>query len=95
MCFWTFGHLGVPLAGKNFLIYRNFIEKQGKFVIVSFSIDNKEQDWKRAIKKFNINKKGWIHGSDLLGWSSPSTVMLGVSAVPKMLFHLLLGANSS
>lgn len=53
------------------------------FALVSFSIDNKEAAWKAAIDSFGINREGWIHASDLLGWSSPTAQMMNVTAVPK------------
>ena len=54
-----------------------------RFVIVSFSLDNKEKDWKNAIRTHQMDKEEWAHASDLLGWSSPAARMLGVTAVPK------------
>ncbi len=58
-------------------------DKRDKFVIISFSLDNKEKLWKDAIEKLGMNKEGWIHGSDLLAWSSPAAKMMGVTAIPK------------
>ncbi len=58
-------------------------DKRDKFVIISFSLDNKEKLWKDAIEKLGMNKEGWVHGSDLLAWGSPAAKMMGVTAIPK------------
>lgn len=56
-----------------------------KFALISFSLDNKEKDWKKAIETKGIKLPGWVHASDLLGWSSPTAKMCDVTAVPKMI----------
>ena len=66
-------------------IYDDTRANKDKFVIVSFSIDNKEKAWKDAIKSKDLDREGWIHGSDLLGWGSPAARLLGVSAIPKII----------
>ena len=63
-----------------------FNETQGKrdqLALVSFSIDNKEDAWKKAITDRGMNLEGWIHASDLKGWQSPEAQMFGVEAVPR------------
>lgn len=57
-------------------------EKRDKLALVSFSIDNKADAWKKAINDRGMNLEGWIHASDLKGWQSPEARMFGVEAVP-------------
>lgn len=64
-------------------LYNETQADRDRFVIVSFSLDNKEKDWKNAIRTHQMDKEEWTHASDLLGWSSPAARMLGVTAVPK------------
>lgn len=64
-------------------LYNDTKAQQDKFIIVSFSLDNKEDEWKKAIEAHGMNLEGWVHGSDLLGWGSPVAQMMGVTAVPK------------
>ncbi len=66
-------------------LYADSQAQRDKFVIVSFSLDNKEKAWKEAVKTQDIAKEGWVHGSDLLGWGSPAARQMGVNAVPKMI----------
>lgn len=66
-------------------IYEETKDKRDRFVIVSFSIDTKDNAWRKAIKDKEIGLPDWVHGSDLLGWKSPAASMLGVTAVPKMI----------
>ena len=54
-----------------------------KFAIISFSLDNKDKAWRNAIKQLGMDKEGWVHASDLLGWGSPAVKQMGVDAVPK------------
>lgn len=58
-------------------------EKREKLTLISFSIDNKEDAWKKAITDRGMNLEGWIHASDLKGWQSPEAQMFGVEAVPR------------
>ena len=54
------------------------------FAIASFSLDNKDEDWRAAITNLNMNdRKNWIHASDLRAWSSPAAQALSIDAVPK------------
>ncbi len=64
-------------------LFDEMADKRDKFVIVSFSLDNKENLWKDAITSLGMHKEGWIHGSDLLAWGSPAARMMGVTAIPK------------
>ncbi|TYK38371.1 AhpC/TSA family protein [Bacteroides pyogenes] len=64
-------------------IYDEAKAKNADFLIVSFSLDNKEKAWKDAIVAKGMDKPGWIHGSDLLGWGSPAARLMGVSAIPQ------------
>ena len=66
-------------------LYTETKAQQDKFVIISFSVDTKEKDWKKAIETKGINLAGWIHCSDLLGWRSPSAKFMGVEAIPQMI----------
>ena len=66
-------------------IYEETKDSRDRFVIVSFSIDNKEKAWKDAIKNKEIGLPEWVHGSDLLGWGSPAAKMMDVTSVPKMI----------
>ena len=65
-------------------IYEETKDKRDRFVIVSFSIDTKDNAWRKAIKDKEIGLPEWVHGSDLLGWKSPAAKMLDVTAIPKM-----------
>jgi thiol-disulfide isomerase/thioredoxin len=53
-------------------------QKEG-FEIVSFSLDHKENMWRKASEKENIP---WINTSDLIGRKSPIARMYGVAGVP-------------
>ena len=64
-------------------LFNDTKEKRDKLTIVSFSIDNKEDAWKKAINDRGMNLEGWIHASDLKGWQSPEAQMFGVEAVPR------------
>ncbi len=64
-------------------LFDEMADKRDNFVIVSFSLDNKENLWKDAIVSLGMEKEGWIHASDLLAWSSPAARMMGVTAIPK------------
>lgn len=57
--------------------YKKYKDKG--FEIISFSIDNKKEDWDKAYKEENIP---WIDLSDLLAMKSPIANMYGVTGVP-------------
>lgn len=56
-----------------------------KFAVLSFSIDEKENDWKKCIESNKLEDANWYHISDLKGWKSPYVALFGVDAVPKTL----------
>lgn len=53
------------------------------FVILSYSIDNKEKEWTNCIARNELTHRNWIHISTLQGWSSPAVKLYNVSAVPR------------
>jgi thiol-disulfide isomerase/thioredoxin len=64
-------------------LYEETKADRDRFMIVSFSIDTKDNAWRNAIKNKEIALPDWVHGSDLFGWNSPAARMMGVTAVPK------------
>lgn len=58
-------------------------ESYDNFVILSYSIDNKQHEWTASIEKNGLVHKNWLHLSDLKGWSSPAAKLFGVEAVPR------------
>ncbi|MGI6242637.1 MAG: thioredoxin-like domain-containing protein [Prevotella sp.] len=64
-------------------VYEAGLAHQDKFVLISFSLDNKKQLWLDALKKHDMQKPGWVHGSDLFAWGSPAVKYLGIDAIPK------------
>ena len=64
-------------------LYNETRSVKDKFVIVSFSLDNKKKAWTDAIPTMGMNLPDWVHVSDLYGWNSPAARDLGVSAIPK------------
>ena len=64
-------------------VYEAGLTHQNQFVLISFSLDNKEKLWHDALKKHEMQKPGWVHGSDLLAWGSPAVKYLGIDAIPK------------
>ncbi len=50
-----------------------------KFDIVGVSLDNKKEDWEKAIKKHKIK---WNHISDLKGWKSVAASSYSIHAIP-------------
>jgi len=57
--------------------YGHFKDKG--FEIVSFTLDNKKEQWEKASKEEEIP---WINTGDLLAYTSPVVKMYGVSGVP-------------
>lgn len=57
-------------------------ENSDKFVILSYSIDNKEKDWLNCIEKNQLTHKNWIHISTLKGWNSEAIKLFGAEGVP-------------
>lgn len=66
-------------------IYDDYASKGDKLTIISVSLDDKENSWREAMKNHDIDREGWIHASDLLGWKSPSASLLGVKAIPQII----------
>ena len=64
-------------------LYNETRDMKDRFVIISFSLDNKKKAWTEAIPTMGMNLPDWIHVSDLYGWNSPAARDLGVSAIPK------------
>lgn len=60
-----------------------FSETHDNFVILSYSIDNKEKDWKDAIAKNGLTHRNWYHLSTLKGWSSDAVKLFNVTGVPR------------
>lgn len=56
--------------------------KNDNFVILSLSIDNKKEDWLKAIAQNHLQGPHWIHASDLLGWGSKAVTAYNVSGIP-------------
>lgn len=65
-------------------LYNETRDLKDKFVIVSFSLDNKQKSWLDAIPAMGMQLPDWVHASDLHGWNSPAAQTLGISAIPKM-----------
>lgn len=66
-------------------LYNQTREHSDDFVIISFSLDNEEKAWKKAIEQKEMNREGWIQASDLLGWSSPAANLFGVTMIPRII----------
>lgn len=57
-------------------------EASGKFVVLSYSIDDKKNEWINCIEKNGLKHKNWIHISTLKGWSSDAVKLFNVKGVP-------------
>lgn len=66
-------------------LYDETREYKDKFLIVSFSLDNKESAWKETVATLDIDREGWIHGSDLMGKESPVISYLNIESIPHMI----------
>lgn len=66
-------------------LYQDTRDKSDRFALISFSLDNKEPNWRNAMTRNDMVQPGWIHASDLLGWGSPAAKLLGIEAIPKMI----------
>lgn len=60
----------------------SYSEKNDKFVLLSYSLDSKEADWKKCIAERELTHKNWIHISTLKGWSSEAAKLFNVQSVP-------------
>ncbi len=65
-------------------LYDETKAQSDKFVIISYSLDDKKGAWEGAIHKHGLNRDGWVHASDLAGTSSGTANLLGIKAIPKM-----------
>ncbi len=54
-----------------------------RFVVLSYSIDSKYNDWTSCIDKNALKHQNWVHISTLKGWASEAAKLFNVSAVPK------------
>ena len=59
-----------------------YSEKSDNLVVLSYSIDNKENDWLACINKNGLTHKNWIHISTLKGWNSEAIKLFNVKGVP-------------
>lgn len=66
-------------------IYELTQAHKDKMVLISFSLDNKKNNWLNGMKKHNLENPGWVHASDLLGWGSQTAKLLGVEAIPQII----------
>lgn len=66
-------------------LYDETREYKDNFTIISFSLDKEATAWNDTIVANDMNREGWVHSSDLIGWKSPSAVLLGVQMIPTMI----------
>ncbi|MBR5475939.1 MAG: AhpC/TSA family protein [Bacteroidaceae bacterium] len=59
-----------------------YSEKNDKFVVLSYSLDSKEKDWKNCITSNELTHPNWIHISTLKGWNSEAPKLFNVEGVP-------------
>ncbi len=59
-----------------------YSEKNDKFVVLSYSIDSKEKDWKNCIEANALTHSNWLHISALKGWSTEAAKLFNVEGVP-------------
>lgn len=59
-----------------------YSENSDNLVVLSYSIDNKMDDWVNCIEKNNLKHKNWIHISTLKGWGSEGIKLFAVKGVP-------------
>ncbi|MBS9768817.1 MAG: AhpC/TSA family protein [Flavobacteriaceae bacterium] len=59
-----------------------FSSSYDNFVLLSFSLDKKTNDWTKCIEKNEMNHKNWLHISDLKGWDSQAVKFFNIKAVP-------------
>lgn len=60
----------------------SYSEKNDKFIVLSYSIDSKEKDWKNCIEKNSLTHNNWLHISALKGWNSEAAKLFNVEGVP-------------
>ena len=66
-------------------IYQEYKKKGVEFF--SVSLDDKEEDWKKAFKEEALP---WIDGSNLLGWKDPVAKQYAITGIP---FKILIGKD--
>ncbi len=59
-----------------------YSENSDNLVVLSYSIDNKMNDWVNCIEKNGLTHSNWIHISTLKGWGSDGVKLFGVKGVP-------------
>lgn len=59
-----------------------YSENSDNLVVLSYSIDNKMNDWINCIEKNGLTHSNWIHISTLKGWSSDGVKLFSVKGVP-------------
>lgn len=69
-----------------------YSENSDNLVVLSYSIDNKMDDWVNCIEKNNLKHKNWIHISTLKGWGSEGIKLFAVKGVP---FTALIDPNGN
>ncbi len=65
---------------NNVKMYKKYKEKG--FEILGVSLDNKREDWVKAIKKDGLE---WIHVSDIKGWKCEAAKQYGIRSIPHTL----------
>lgn len=59
-------------------VYKRY--KNKGFTILSVSLDEKKENWLKAIQKDRL--QNWTHVSDLKGWNNEVALQFGISSVP-------------
>lgn len=59
-----------------------YSEKSDNFVVLSYSIDSKDADWRKCIAGNALTHDNWIHISELKGWNTEAAKLFNVNAVP-------------
>lgn len=59
-----------------------YSEGSDKLVVLSYSLDNKKDDWVNCIAKNQLTHKNWVHISTLKGWGSEGVKLFNVKGVP-------------
>ena len=65
-------------------LYEETKAQSDKFVIISYSLDNKKEAWESAIQKHGLDRNGWVHACDLAGTGSGTAKLLDIKAIPRM-----------
>jgi thiol-disulfide isomerase/thioredoxin len=59
-----------------------YSENSDNLVVLSYSLDNKMNDWVNCINQRELVHKNWIHISPLKGWNSEGVKLFSVKGVP-------------